>query len=81
METHHSNAHLYIYRMEDAPAFVIKRNTPLVTCVSLYLCNRRRAIVTRISLLSGVSLYLYNWRCAIGTRVSLLSQQRARLKY
>jgi hypothetical protein len=36
METHHSNARLSIYRMGDAPAFVIKGDAPLVTCVSFY---------------------------------------------
>jgi hypothetical protein len=66
---HHSNARLSIYGMGDTPAFVIKGYAPLVTCVSLYLCNRRRTIVMCVSLLSHVSLYLRNQRCAIGTCV------------
>jgi hypothetical protein len=68
METHHSNAHLSIYGMGDAPAFVIKGDVPIVMCVSLYLPNRRCAIVM------CVSLYLHNQRRAIGMHISLLSQ-------
>jgi hypothetical protein len=52
METRHSNARLHTYEMEDAPTFMIKGDTPLVTCISLYLCNRQHIIVMCVSLLS-----------------------------
>jgi hypothetical protein len=71
---HHSNSRLSIYGMGDVPAFMIKGDAPLVMHIFLYLRNRRRAIVPRVSLLSCVSLYLRNQRRTIGTRVSLLSR-------
>jgi hypothetical protein len=54
MKTRHSNVHLSIYGMRVTTTFVLKGDTPLVTCISLYLCNRRRTIETRVSLLSRV---------------------------
>jgi hypothetical protein len=66
-EMRYSNTCLSIYGMGDALAFVITGDVPPVMCISLYLCSRRRAIVTCISLLSRISLYLYNLRCAIVT--------------
>jgi hypothetical protein len=35
METRHSNARLSIYKMRDALAFMIKRDAPLETRVTL----------------------------------------------
>jgi hypothetical protein len=49
METRHTNVRLSIYGMGDVSTFMIKGDTPLVTRVSLYLHNRRCAIVTRVS--------------------------------
>jgi hypothetical protein len=49
---HYSKAHLSIYRMRDAPTFVLKGDVPLVTHVSLYLRNQRHIIGMRVYLLS-----------------------------
>jgi hypothetical protein len=46
-ETRNSNARLSIYEMGDVSTFVLNRDMPLLTHISLYLYNRRCAIGTR----------------------------------
>jgi hypothetical protein len=56
MEMRHDNTRLPIYGKGDVPAFIAKRRRlpppPWVMRISLYLHNRRRARLTRVSLLS-----------------------------
>jgi hypothetical protein len=49
MKTRRSNARFSLYGMGDAPTLMIKVDAPIVTCVSFYLHNSRRAR-TRVSL-------------------------------
>jgi hypothetical protein len=79
-ETCHSNTLSSIYRMGNAPAFVIKGDA----CAFVMedgMGDTPAFVIKGDAPLEMSLLYLHNQRCAIGMCVSLLSQKRLHLRY